>query len=410
MSLRSKKIVVGVTGGIAAYKTCELVRELKKQGAQVRVVMTEAARQFVSELTFSTLSENPVQVSLFEVTEKETAITHIELSRWCDLCVVCPATANVIGKISAGIADDLLTTTVMATRAPVLFCPAMNASMWENSIVQANVARLKQHGYVFLDPEWGAFATDNEGKGWGRLPETQTIVRRIKQIVLGNAKLLGKHVLITAGPTREHIDPVRFLSNYSTGKMGFALAEAALLFGAEVTLVAGPNHLPELPGVRYVMVESAQEMKTAVERFYDKTDILVMAAAVADYTPEHVLSTKMKKKGTRLRLAFKQTLDILANLAKKKAHRIHVGFALETENTEQNALQKLHDKDLDMIVLNDPTDAGAGFAGDTNVVTIFTKNGNGKKYPIMKKTDVARTIMERVSELVPTAASEILVV
>jgi len=409
MCLTSKKIVVGVTGGIASYKTCELVRELKRHGAEVKVVMTDAARQFVSELTFATLSENSVHVSLFEVTEK-AAIQHIELSRWCDLYVICPATANVIGKISAGIADDLLTTTVMATRAPVLVCPAMNASMWENSIVQANVARLKQHDYVFLDPEWGTFATDAEGKGWGRLPETKNIVWRIKHIILGKTKLRGKHVLITAGPTRERIDPVRFLSNYSTGKMGFALAEAALLFGAEVTLVAGPNHLPELPGVRYITVESAQEMKTAVERFYNETDILVMAAAVADYTPERVLATKLKKKQPHLRLAFKQTSDILAGLAKKKAGKIHVGFALETENTEQNAMQKLHDKELDMIILNNLADAGAGFAGDTNVVTIFTKNGNGEKYPIMKKTDLARIIMERVSELTQTVASQILVV
>jgi len=398
MSFAEKKIAVGVTGGIACYKACELVRELRKSGAEVRVVMTESARRFVSDLTFSTLSENPVGVSLFEAPDA-SGISHIQLARWCDVFLICPGTANSIGTLAAGQANDLLSTTVLATRAPVLICPAMNSTMWHNPMVQENVSRLKRHGYQFVDPEEGLFATRAEGEGWGRLADLSVILLHLERVLRNNHDLQGKRVLVTAGPTVERIDPVRFLSNHSTGKMGFALARESWLRGAEVTLIAGPNQLPRLPGVAYREVVSAAEMHDDVQRHYSDCDILIMAAAVADYSPEVTLPSKLKKQGDALTLRMKKNHDILAGLAKKKGSRLHIGFALETEREKANALEKLRQKKLDLIVVNNPLVDGAAFAADTNVVTMITADGATEELPKLTKPQVAEKILDRICKL-----------
>jgi len=395
MFLASKKIAVAVTGGIAAYKTCEVIRELKKAGAEVRVTMTESAKHFVTDLTFASLSEHPVVSSLFE--ENELAgIAHIDLARWCDVLLVCPATANVIGRVANGLADDIVSTTIMATKARVVFCPAMNSVMWENAIVQANVDRLRKSSYEFVEPEWGALATSSEGKGWGRLASTARIMQKMKQVLLGSSELQGHKVLVTAGATREPLDPVRFLTNYSSGKMGFALAEAAKLRGADVVLIAGSNHLQPLEGVKYLEVTTVDEMKNAIFREYKNTDVLLMAAAVSDYRPKQRAHRKIKKGEAEQTLALEKTVDILAELGKEKGNCVHVGFALETDNGLNNATQKLHTKNLDLIVLNDPLEPGAGFAGDTNVVTFLSADGAIEKLPQLPKFTIANLILERV--------------
>ncbi|MFQ5706262.1 MAG: bifunctional phosphopantothenoylcysteine decarboxylase/phosphopantothenate--cysteine ligase CoaBC [bacterium] len=394
----AKKITVGVTGSIAAYKACELVRELRRQRAEVRIVMTEAATKFVAPLTFATLSENPVLHSLFDSGTSE-GILHIDLARWSDTIVVCPATANVIGKVAAGLADDPLSTSILAARVPVVFCPAMNTAMWENAVVQENVARLKARGHAFVDPEKGPLATRSEGEGWGRLATLENIVQQLKYILLGTQELAGKKVVVTAGPTREPLDPVRFLSNRSTGKMGFALAAAARLRGAEAVLVSGPTHLTAPQGIDFVAVNTAEEMYQAVERVYARADILIMSAAVSDYRPTRHASHKLKKEDQEMVLNLKKTKDILKSLARKKGPRLHVGFAVETVNELANAQKKLYAKDLDMIVLNNPLEDGAGFGWDTNKVTILYANGDQERLPKMSKSAVAQKILDGVCNL-----------
>ena len=393
-----KNIAVAVTGGIAAYKTCELVRELRRAGARVRVAMTEAAQRFVSALTFAALSEHPVQTSLFQGNE-EAGIGHIELARWCDVLVICPATADVLGKVANGLADDLISTTVMACQKPVIFCPAMNSAMWANPIVQQNVTRLREHGYRFVEPEWGALATTSEGEGWGRLAALERIVAAVRYSLDGTRELEGKKVVVTAGPTVEPIDPVRVLSNRSSGKMGYALAEAARLRGAEVTLVSGPTTLTPPEDVRVVPVQTVAEMQQAVEAAYADCDILIMAAAVSDYRPRKALPRKLKKSQKTFALELEKTPDILLELGRKKGGRIHVGFALETDRHEANAMRKLHSKNLDLVVLNDPLQPGAGFAVDTNVVTLISADGARETLPRMSKAEVADAILNRVCAL-----------
>lgn len=398
MFFESQKIAVAITGGIAAYKACEIVRELKKAGAEVRVTMTESAQRFVTELTFASLSEQPVVKSLFEDNES-AGIAHIDLARWCDVLLVCPATANLIGKVAGGLADDIVSTTIMATKAPVVFCPAMNSVMWENAIVQSNVEKLRKSGYEFVEPEWGALATSTEGESWGRLATNGRIIQKLKQILLGSTELKGRKVLVTAGATREIIDPVRFITNYSSGKMGFALAEAARLKGAEVVLIAGRNQLPPLEGVKYIEVTTVEEMKTAVFKEYKNAEILLMAAAVSDYRPKKRSPSKIKKTEPEVTLELEKTPDILAELGKEKANCIHVGFALETDNGLNNATQKLHSKNLDLVVLNDPLEPGAGFVGDTNVVTLISAVGTIEKLPKLPKFTIANLILERVLKI-----------
>ena len=398
MKLATKKIAIGVTGGIAAYKSFELIRELKKSGAEVRVAMTDSARKFVTNLTLATLSENPVLDSLFEGNEKLGTV-HIDLARWCDVFVICPATANIIAKAAAGLADDVITTSILATQAKVIFCPAMNSVMWEKPIVQQNITRLKELGCDFVDPEWGKLATKAEGEGWGRLASIESIVQKLEFTLLATSELVGKKVLVTAGPTRERIDPVRFITNYSSGKMGFALAEAAKLKGADVVLISGPNNLNKPQGLKYVEVETVEELRKAVEAEYEEADILLMSAAVSDYQTKKASAKKIKKTSAEITLQLKRSPDILALLGKKKADCIHIGFALETENGVENATEKLNTKNLDLIVLNNPLEPGAAFGGDTNIVSIINKDKQVETFTKLPKTRVAEIILNKAVEI-----------
>ncbi|MFQ5676699.1 MAG: bifunctional phosphopantothenoylcysteine decarboxylase/phosphopantothenate--cysteine ligase CoaBC, partial [bacterium] len=324
---------------------------------------------------------------------------HIDLARWCELFVICPATADVLAKAANGFADDMITTTILATEAKVIFCPAMNSAMWAKSIVQKNIASLKACGYEFVNPEWGDLATSTEGRGWGRLAAIPAIVDRIERGLTATTQLAGKKVLVTAGPTREPIDPVRFISNHSSGKMGFALARAAKLRGAEVVLISGPNNLPIPQGVKYVEITTVDELLSACRKEYRKADILLMSAAVSDYQAREVATGKIKKRASRITLELKKSPDVLAILGKEKENCLHVGFALETDNQIANAKKKLKEKNLDLVVLNDPLEPGAAFGGDTNLVSMISKEGDILKLPQMPKKQLANIILDRSIEL-----------
>ncbi len=395
MMLKGRKIVLGVTGGIAAYKAAELVRELVKAQAEVHVVMTRNAQAFITPLTFQTLSGNPVTIELFNLMA-ESEIGHIALADRAEVLVIAPATANIIGKIAAGIADDMLTTIVMATHAPVLLAPAMNVHMWENPICQENIQRLRSRGYHFIDPEAGELACGYEGKG--RLAEIPAIVEEIR-VLLSPKDFSGEKILVTAGPTEEPIDPVRFLSNHSSGKMGFALARAARRRGAEVTLISGPTALPVPPQMRSIAVRSAAQMREAVLNHLESASILIMAAAVSDYRPKQKAPEKIKKSKLETVLELELNPDILAEAGKKKDSRIMVGFAAETENLLQNTREKLEKKNLDLIVANDVTLPGAGFKADTNIVKILDRSGKVEELPLMTKEDLADRILDRIALL-----------
>ncbi len=393
--LKGRKIVLGVTGGIAAYKAAELVRELVKGGAEVHVVMTRSAQAFVTPLTFQTLSGNPVITELFSLIE-ESEIGHIALADKAEVLIVAPATANVIGKIASGIADDMLTTIVMATKAPVLFAPAMNVHMWENPICQENISKLRSRGYHFVEPGCGELACGYEGKG--RLADLSIILEEIRT-VLSPKDLAGETVLVTAGPTEEPIDPVRFITNHSSGKMGFALAQAAQRRGAKVTLVSGPTFLPVPRNVAYFPVCSALEMRDTVLRNLGKTSILLMAAAVSDYRTKKTAAEKIKKVSEKMSLDLERNPDILLEAGKQKGRRFIVGFAAETEDLVENARRKLEAKNLDLIVANDVTVPGAGFAGDTNIVKLLSRSGGVEELPLMTKEELAEEILTRVKLL-----------
>ncbi len=392
-----KKILVGVTGGIAAYKACQIVRDLKKMNALVRVVMTDAATKFVTPLTFSTLSDSKVLTTLFD-NERDSTTIHIEAARWADCVLVCPATANTINKVANGIADNLLTTLIMAANVPVVFCPAMNMEMYKNQIYRQHVEKLKKGGYIFIESETGSLACGEYGAG--RLADQEVIVQELKNILLKGNKLEGKKVLISAGRTEEPIDPVRFISNRATGKMGFALAEAALAEGAQVTLVSGPTQLVAANGIKYISVRTSAEMAEKIKAEFEDQDIVVMAAAVADYSPKNYSGQKIKKNAESISIELVKTQDILKTLARKKEKRILVGFAVETENEMQNARQKLAEKSLDLIVLNNPAVPGAGFEVDTNIVTIIDAAGNQEQLPKMSKRAVADEVMKRIVRFV----------
>lgn len=393
--LKDKKIVIGVTGGIAAYKAAELTREFVKNGASVNVIMTRNATEFVTSLTFQTLSGNPVYTDTFSLTG-EWEIGHISLAESAQVIVIAPATANVVGKIAGGIADDLLTTTIMATKAPVLICPAMNVNMYENEIVQDNIAKLKARGYRFVDPAYGELACKTEG--YGRLAPLADIVEEV-ETVLSPKDLAKERVLVTAGPTREPFDPVRFITNYSSGKMGYALAVMARRRGAEVVLISGPASLSVPRGVRFISVSSADEMRDAVMGEMKNATIVIKAAAVADYRPESVSADKIKKKAGPLTVKLVRTSDIIAEVGRKKGNRILVGFAAETENLLQHAQKKMMEKGMDMIVANDITKEGAGFHTDTNIVKILDRNGGIEELPLLDKMIVADKILDRVRNL-----------
>ncbi len=393
--LSGKEIVLGITGCIAAYKSVELVRQLVKHGAQVHVVMTKNACEFITPLTFQTLSGNPVTIELFNLYE-EKEIGHIALAQRADIFVIAPATANSIGKVAHGIADDMLSTVVMATRAPVLFAPAMNANMWENPIVQNNIESLKGRGYHFIEPDRGDLACGVQGQG--RLAETEDVLDVIMTILSPN-DFNQKKVIVTAGPTRELLDPVRFLSNPSSGKMGFAIARALQQRGAYVTLISGPTALAQPRNIAYVPVQSAREMAEAVNRHFDETEIVVMSAAVADYRPKEAAAHKIKKADAALTLEFERTSDILESLSAQKANRILVGFAAETQDMLAHAQEKLHRKKLDLIVANDVSRDDAGFGTDTNAVTLIFADGATEELPTMSKAELAHKLLDRIATL-----------
>jgi phosphopantothenoylcysteine decarboxylase/phosphopantothenate--cysteine ligase len=398
--LKGKKILIGVTGGIAAYKVCFVIRELRKAGAEVRVVMTESAREFISPLTYSTLSGHEVIVGTFPDRNAPTVsgnTWHIDLAVWADLMLIAPATANTIAKIAHGFADNAVTTLVLALRCPLVISPAMDADMWMNAVTQENVERLRELGCFVLPPDEGELASGLVGPG--RLPEVDTIIKFVEDILKKTHRdLEGKKILVTAGPTWEAIDPVRFVSNRSSGKMGFAVANVAALRGADVTLVSGPVDLQTPRNVSRIDVESAKEMSKAVQSQFDKHDAVIMAAAVADFAPKHASKEKIKKEDVRgMAVELEKTDDILELLGQKKKGKVLVGFALETHNGAQNAREKLKRKHLDFIVLNNPLVEGAGFGVDTNVVSIIDKSGAVEKLPKLSKLDVANCILDRVA-------------
>ena len=385
-----KTIVLGVAGGIACYKAVELVRLLVKADYRVQVVMTHGAMQFVTPLTFQTLSGNPVASETFNLTQ-ESEIGHIRLADSADLFVIAPATANIIGKIANGIADDLLTTVVMATQAPVLIAPAMNIHMFENPILQENLRKLGRVGYHILEPAAGFLACGYEGRG--RLPEAGTIADEIERL-LRTKDLSGERFLITAGPTREPLDPVRYLSNRSSGKMGYALARAAVLRGAEVVLVSGPTGLECPTGVRMIQVATAAEMHAAVLKEFANASAVVMAAAVADYRPVVVADQKIKRGTGALELRLEPNPDIVKELGLNKNGKLLIGFAAETQDLTVNAAKKLREKHLDMIVANNVAEAGSGFDGDTNIATILDRTGASQALPLMTKAQLADRIYD----------------
>lgn len=390
----SKTVVLGVSGGIAAYKACDVVSRLRKENVQVNVIMTKHATEFVSALTFQSISQNPVAVEMFEpVTNWD--IEHISLAKKADIFLIAPATANVIGKIANGIADDMLSTTVMATKAPVVIAPAMNTNMYENPVTQANIQKLKDLGYIFIEPGYGRLACGDLGPG--KLAEPDLIVENIKFLLNKTDELKGKNVLVTAGPTQEAIDPVRYITNKSTGKMGYALAYQAALMGAKVTLVTGPTNLEVPFGISEVIkVKSAQQMYEAVTSSFDEMDIVIKSAAVADYKPKNISDSKIKKSDSDLVLELDRNKDILFELGKLKTKQVLVGFAAETDDLIANAQKKLAKKNLDFIVANDLKQEGAGFAGDTNIVKLLFADGNIEELPIMTKNQLSKEIYDKI--------------
>lgn len=392
--LKDKHIVLGVTGGIAAYKAVEIVSRLKKGGAVVHVIMTEEAANFVTSLTFREISGNPVSISMWDKVTNWN-VEHIALANLADLLLIAPATANIIGKVAGGIADDMLSTTVMATKAPVFISPAMNSNMYENPIVQANIEKLKLLHYRFIEPASGMLACGVSGVG--RLPDPAFIVREIEDYFAASLTLKGKKVLVTAAGTIEPIDPVRYIGNRSSGKMGYAIAAAAAARGADVTLVSGPSALMAGNGVKLIKIETAMQMQEAVLREFASTDIVIKAAAVADYRAKSVADNKIKKNDETLTLVLEKNPDILMALGqRKKPGQFLVGFAAETQNLLSYAKIKLEKKNLDLIVANDVTAQGAGFNGDTNIVKLLDKSGLVEELPIMPKTELAKVLLDKI--------------
>lgn len=401
--LDKKHILVGVTGGIAAYKIPLLVRELKKNGAEVRVVMTEAAKEFVTPLTLSTLSGHDVVVGMFPSSSAGAGrgTWHIEMSRWADIMIIAPATANLVAKLAHGEADDAVTTLALAASCPLIVSPSMDVDMWNHPLTQQNVRVLRETGYVVLPPEEGELASGL--KGPGRMPEVQTLLQSVQDAARNaHRDLQKKKLLITAGPTYEPIDPVRFIGNRSSGKMGFALASAAARRGAEVTLVTGSVALATPRHVERIDVETSDEMFREVMKHKTGKHAIIMAAAIADFTPLKKSGRKIKKHelgSETLTVELTPTKDILAELASRKGNTLLVGFALETHNEVEFARQKMRAKKLDLIVINNPLREGSGFGADTNIVTLLSKRGKIEKFSRMSKFDVANIILDRVVKL-----------
>jgi phosphopantothenoylcysteine decarboxylase/phosphopantothenate--cysteine ligase len=392
----SRTVILGVTGSIAAYKSAELASLLVKRNYSVHVIMTPAAVRFITPLTLQAISQNPVHVDMF-ASPDSWSIGHVSLAGRADLILVAPATADFIARLAAGMADDLLAATILAARAPVLVAPAMNDGMYANRVLQDKIAYLKGSGYRFIEPESGRLACGTVGQG--RLAEPAVIIDEVERALAGQ-ELQGKSILVTAGPTREPLDPVRFLSNYSSGKMGYAIAEEAGLRGAEVILVSGPAQLAPPAGVSLVRVETAQEMFDAVVSRYDRVDAVVMAAAVADFRPRQRAAQKLKKKAAEPVLELERTPDILGYLGEHKKGQVLVGFAAETENLIENAGGKLRDKNLDLIVANDLTEPGAGFGVDTNLVSLLYSGEEIMKLPLLAKRELAGILLDRITALI----------
>ena len=402
--MRGKHVLVGVTGGIAAYKVGYLIRELIKSGADVKVMMTEAAMRFVTPLTFSALSKHPVLTDLWSSNRSSASgisTQHIDLANWADILVIAPASANTIAKLTYGISDNLLTVVSLATSRPIILAPTMDAEMYLNVVTQNNITILKERGYFIIPPAEGELASGLSGPG--RLPEIKILIETIQKVLVGSKQdLKKKKILVTAGPTFEAIDPVRFIGNRSSGKMGFAIANAAAQRGAEVTLLSGPVGCETPRNVKRFDVESAQEMFTAVLAHAKKTDAVIMSAAVADYAPAHPATQKIKKQpdSAKLQISLKATTDILATLGKKKKRMILVGFALETNNELAGAREKLKKKNLDLIVLNSFNKKNRVFGSDVNTVTMIDRLGNVEKLPTLSKYNVANRILDKVKTLI----------
>ncbi|MGN1385177.1 MAG: bifunctional phosphopantothenoylcysteine decarboxylase/phosphopantothenate--cysteine ligase CoaBC [Bacillus sp. (in: firmicutes)] len=394
--LNNKKILLCVTGGIAVFKAAALTSKLTQAGAQVKVVMSKSATEFVTPLTFQSLSRNEVYTSTFQENNPKV-VAHIDLADWADAVLVAPATANIIGKIANGIADDMISTIMLATTADVFIAPAMNVHMYSHPAVQKNMNTLLEFGYSMIEPAEGYLACGYTGKG--RLSEPEQIIQFLEDYYNADKPLSGKKVLVTAGPTKERIDPVRFITNHSTGKMGYAIAEEAAKMGADVTLVSGEVQLNPPANVNVIKVRSAQDMYEAVIAEYDKQDLVVKSASVADYRPKLVHDQKMKKKDGDLSIELERTIDILKTLGERKNAQVLVGFAAETENVEEYAKQKLEKKNADMIVANNVSVKGAGFGSDTNIVTMFKRDGSKIELPILSKHDVAKEILKESAKL-----------
>jgi phosphopantothenoylcysteine decarboxylase/phosphopantothenate--cysteine ligase len=393
------KVALGVTGGVAAYKAAELVRRLQQEKLDVQVVMTRAAQEFVTPLTFASLTGKKVITGMFAPDDSaaanvESAIEHIAIAQRIDLLLVAPATADILGKFAHGIAEDFLSTLYLATKAPVVVAPAMNVNMWEHPATQENLAALRARGVHVVDPDEGYLACGMTGSG--RLAATESIVKKVCEVLGIRADLAGQTILVTAGPTREDLDPVRFLTNRSSGKMGYALADAASRRGARVVLVSGPTDLPAPEGADWIPVRTTEEMRNAVREHAAEANIIIMAAAVSDYRPAATHATKMKRGSERLTLELEPTPDILAELGREKSSRILVGFAAETDRVAENARAKLARKGADIIVANDVTQAGAGFDTDTNIVTLYLRDGREIPLPKLSKFEVANRLLDQV--------------
>ena len=394
MIMNNKKVLLGVSGGIAVYKALDVISRLKKKGIEVKVIMTKSATEFVTPLSFQSLSENPVVIDMFDE-PKAWEIQHISLAKWADLVVVVPATANIIGKVANGIADDMLSTTIMATKAEVIFCPAMNTNMYENKIVQKNMATLKDLGYGFINPASGRLACGDIGRG--KLENTEIIAEKIiKKLSSKSRDFEGKNVLVTAGPTIVPIDPVRYLTNRSTGKMGYEIAKEARDRGANVTLISGPTSLDIPTGVNFIKVNTNEEMLNAVLDNFNDSNIVVKSAAVADFNVKEYSKEKIKKTASNLVIELERDKDILETLGKQKTNQIIVGFAAESSNVIENAKSKLKRKNIDYIVANDITSNDTGFASDDNKVTIISSLGDVISLDKMSKREVAKNIFDMI--------------
>lgn len=393
---QNKKIIVGVSGGIAVYKACTLVSQLVQEGASVKVIMTKNATEFVSPLTFQALSRNPVHVDVFDELDPEK-IAHIDLADWADFFILAPATANTIAKLAHGIAEDMLLSTILATKAPIYIAPAMNVNMYDNEAVQTNMKLLEKRGFEFIEPGAGYLACGYIGKG--RLEEPKEIIQAIQNHRKEHQRLKDVNVLISAGPTREIIDPVRFLSNRSSGKTGFAFAEEAAQLGAQVTLVTGPVQLKTChPNIRRIDVTTADEMYEAMHTYYPTSQIVIKTAAVSDYKPVETHTDKVKKQPGNLSIEMERTKDILASLGESKTTQFLVGFAAETQNVLEYGLDKLKRKNLDAIVINNVKKTGIGFESNNNIVTYINKNEELTEYPLLSKHDMAQRILKQICE------------